>query len=215
MWQLAGQNILYLVLAALAGLIVGGLLARTATMRRVKKREAELESSLQTAEHELSLVHNEKGAIAARVAKLESELATAQTLLRAREAALTEQIAKLKEQELLKSNLADKDAELTRLRWRLSELEQRYGATGNLPFRNGPRVPYERDDLRQIRGVGAVYADLLNRMNIVTFRQVAQWTEEDVQRVSELLGEYPDRIKREDWMGHAREQHFLKYGERI
>jgi predicted flap endonuclease-1-like 5' DNA nuclease len=111
--------------------------------------------------------------------------------------------------------IAEKDGELTRLRWRLSELEQRYGAGGNIPLRAGPKLPYEKDNLKRIQGIGVVAADILTRMNITTFRQIAQWTENDVMRVSELLGERPERIRREDWIGHAKEQHLLKYGERI
>jgi len=72
----------------------------------------------------------------------------------------------------------------------------------------------EPDDLKQIRGIGPVLQNLLNSMNIFTFRQIADFTEDDVALVSAALGRaFPDRISRDDWMTGARDLHREKYGE--
>jgi len=72
----------------------------------------------------------------------------------------------------------------------------------------------EPDDLKRIRGIGPVLQNLLNGMNIFTFRQIADFTDDDVTLVSAALGRsFPDRITRDDWMGGALDLHREKYGE--
>ncbi len=64
----------------------------------------------------------------------------------------------------------------------------------------------EPDDLKQIRGVGPVLERLLLSMNISTFRQIADFDDEDIDLVSAALGNaFPDRIRRDDWMASARD----------
>ena len=215
MLQLIGQIVGYLLVTALFAFVIGWLYGRTRAARLGREREAELLEQLRAQEQTLNTITNERTVFETQKIKLERELAATQTLLRAREQTVSEQSAKLKDQQDLLRRLAEKDGELTRLRWRLSELEQRYGPGGNLPVRNGPTVPYEDDDLKRIRGVGIVSADLLKRMSISTFRQVAQWTDGDLRRVAELLNESPERLRQQNWVGQAREQHRLKYGEAI
>jgi predicted flap endonuclease-1-like 5' DNA nuclease len=63
-----------------------------------------------------------------------------------------------------------------------------------------PRV----DDLRSIKGIGAVMADRLRDGGITSLRQVAAWSEDDIQAVADRLGIKAERIVREDWVGQAR-----------
>lgn len=215
MWQLIAQIAAYLVASVLLGFIVGYLYGRARAARLFKQREADWGARVDTAERARETINNEKIVYQTQSLKLKSELTAMETLLRARESTVAEQAAKLKDQHDLLTRIAEKDSELTRLRWRLSELEQRYGPGGNLPVRTGPLVPYEHDDLKRIRGINLVSADLLKRMSINTFRQVAQWTESDLARVAELLDASPTRLRQENWVGQAKEQHRLKYGETL
>jgi predicted flap endonuclease-1-like 5' DNA nuclease len=74
--------------------------------------------------------------------------------------------------------------------------------------------PVESDDLREIYGVGPALERLLHSMNIYTFAQIANFTEDDVDLVSRALGRaFPDRVTRDDWIGSARGLHRQKYGE--
>jgi predicted flap endonuclease-1-like 5' DNA nuclease len=73
----------------------------------------------------------------------------------------------------------------------------------------------ETDDLRLIPGIGPLMERMLQSMNIRTFRQVASFTSEDIEEVAAALRSFPGRIERDDWVGGAKEQHFLKYGERL
>lgn len=63
--------------------------------------------------------------------------------------------------------------------------------------------PASRDNLRRIRGVGQGFEKRLNELGIYKFSQVAAWTDEEQQWVSEQLG-FPGRVERDDWPAQAR-----------
>lgn len=72
----------------------------------------------------------------------------------------------------------------------------------------GIATPDEADDLKQIVGVGPFLEKKLNVIGIYTFRQIANFTTEDVEQVNDLIEFFPGRIQRDNWVGQARE--FLK-----
>lgn len=79
----------------------------------------------------------------------------------------------------------------------------------------GKSRPAQKDDLKQIHGIGPVMERVLNRMGMFTFRQIAEWKEQDVEHMASELNTFPDRIRHDDWIAGAKEQHFLKYGEEL
>jgi len=87
-------------------------------------------------------------------------------------------------------------------RSRVAEIASRTGGDGDIPH----------DDLVRIHGVGPKIARLLEAMDIVSFRQVARFTAEDVVVVNEAIEVFPGRIERDDWMSSARELHREVYG---
>ena len=73
----------------------------------------------------------------------------------------------------------------------------------------------EPDDLEgEIEGIGPVIERKLAELGITTFKQLAQWTPADVERIGDQL-DFPGRIEREDWIGQARAAHLAKYGEQL
>jgi predicted flap endonuclease-1-like 5' DNA nuclease len=72
--------------------------------------------------------------------------------------------------------------------------------------------PATDDDLKQIRGVGPVIEKLLKEMGITGYRQVANFTDEDIDQVAAAMGSFRGRIQRDGWIEGAREQHRKKYG---
>jgi predicted flap endonuclease-1-like 5' DNA nuclease len=60
-----------------------------------------------------------------------------------------------------------------------------------------------RDDLKRIRGIGVLIEKKLNSMGIVAYEQIANWTAEDIDRVSQSL-DFKGRIERENWVEQAR-----------
>ncbi|MEM6453578.1 MAG: hypothetical protein AAF772_00650 [Acidobacteriota bacterium] len=63
-----------------------------------------------------------------------------------------------------------------------------------------PRPP---DDLRRIRGIGPALARRLRQHGITHFHQIAAWTDADIDRFAEQMRAFPDRIRRDDWVGQA------------
>ena len=61
----------------------------------------------------------------------------------------------------------------------------------------------EVEDLKRIRGVGVLIEKKLNQIGIVAYEQIAQWTKEDIDRVSQML-DFKGRIERENWVEQAR-----------
>lgn len=66
-------------------------------------------------------------------------------------------------------------------------------------------APAEHDDLKKIKGIGPVMERTLNELGVTTFRQLAEFTQRDIDQVSEAIGAFPGRIERDDWVGKARQ----------
>jgi predicted flap endonuclease-1-like 5' DNA nuclease len=71
----------------------------------------------------------------------------------------------------------------------------------------------ETDDLTKLPGVGEATARELERLGYRSYRDVANWTEADISRVSTELRPFPDRIARHQWTEQARALHREKYGQ--
>ena len=63
----------------------------------------------------------------------------------------------------------------------------------------------EKDDLKQISGVGPFIEEKLNRLGIYTFEQIASLTGEQAEQINHAIEFFPGRIQRDDWVTQARE----------
>ena len=61
------------------------------------------------------------------------------------------------------------------------------------------------DDLEAIDGVGPMLRALLNDLGVFYFWQVAEWTPREIDWVESKLMHFKGRIRRDDWVGHARQ----------
>jgi predicted flap endonuclease-1-like 5' DNA nuclease len=59
------------------------------------------------------------------------------------------------------------------------------------------------NDLKRIRGIGVLIEKKLNSMGVVTYEHIANWTADDIDRVSQSL-DFKGRIERENWIEQAR-----------
>jgi predicted flap endonuclease-1-like 5' DNA nuclease len=59
------------------------------------------------------------------------------------------------------------------------------------------------EDLKRIRGIGVLIEKKLNQMGIVAYEQIANWTAEEINRISQSL-DFKGRIERENWVEQAR-----------
>ena len=73
-----------------------------------------------------------------------------------------------------------------------------------------PEPGDDKDDLKQIKGVGPVVENTLNDLGIFLFSQIAEISEHEIDRVAQRLKGFRSRIYREDWIGQARDLQFRK-----
>lgn len=111
------------------------------------------------------------------------------------------------DREQLFADLAASRAETARYRQLVVDLENNAP-----PPLFGPGAP---DDLKLIVGVGPVLERMLQQLGIATFRQIAYWSEREIDEFDAKLPEFPGRIRRDAWVTQARALHQSKYGETL
>jgi NADH-quinone oxidoreductase subunit E len=67
-----------------------------------------------------------------------------------------------------------------------------------------PAAPAGPEDLRSIKGIGAVSEERLRALGVTTVAHIAAWSEGDVESIAAQIKVSPERIRREDWVGQAR-----------
>ena len=71
--------------------------------------------------------------------------------------------------------------------------------------RIGTAKKEEADDLTVISGIGGWIMEKLNAIEIYTFRQISNFTNEDIDAVTEAIEFFPGRIERDEWIIQAKE----------
>jgi predicted flap endonuclease-1-like 5' DNA nuclease len=64
----------------------------------------------------------------------------------------------------------------------------------------------DRDDLTDIKGIGPALEARLVAAGVTTFRQIATWSEEEVEVLEGMIRGLRGRLRRYDWIGQARER---------
>lgn len=74
-----------------------------------------------------------------------------------------------------------------------------------------------KDDLKKVKGIGEVIEARLRELGILTFRQIASWNDADIERVENAINtpRFSCRIRQNNWIEQAKEQHLLKYNEQL
>jgi predicted flap endonuclease-1-like 5' DNA nuclease len=67
------------------------------------------------------------------------------------------------------------------------------------------------DDLKHIRGVGPALERFLHKRGVFWFRQVATWSQADIDKFEFLLPNFGGRIQRENWVQNAQVEYYKKY----
>ena len=135
----------------------------------------------------------------------DSEAAALRRELTDREPAMGRLEAFTRERAGLLRALADTRAETARYRQLVIDIE----TNAPPPILAGLGEP---DDLKLIVGVGPVLERMLHSLGVMTFRQIARWSDREVAEFDAKLPEFPGRIVRDQWVTQARELHQSKYG---
>lgn len=138
----------------------------------------------------------------------EGEAAALRRVIGGRDAELAQLRAFAAERRRLFDDLAAARAGIARYRQLVVDLEN----NAPPPLLGGPGSP---DDLKLIVGVGPVLERMLYQLGITTYRQIARWTERDIDEFDARLHEFPGRIRRDGWVTQARALHQSKYGTEL
>lgn len=113
------------------------------------------------------------------------------------------------------------------LRIRLDEVEKNFAEmekqqlaaltaareSASLQEKNGKQpAKAEKDDLKEIIGIGKVFEHTLHELGIFSFRQIANFGIGDIARLNSELKECKGRMEQDDWIGQAKDLLFKKYG---
>ena len=93
-------------------------------------------------------------------------------------------------------------------------VEEAAPPAGEPPVSQEPTAAAE-DDLQAIAGIGPATLGKLHTAGILSYRQMAALNDADINRIETEILKSRGRIRRDDWVGQARELHFQKYGERL
>jgi predicted flap endonuclease-1-like 5' DNA nuclease len=94
----------------------------------------------------------------------------------------------------------DPDLEL-KLRGRINELE---AALQNARSASTPPPPLEGSDLKVVRGIGPKFEKALRAAGVTHLRQIADWTDADIDAFAKKLGIRPERVRKDDWVAGAK-----------
>ncbi len=139
------------------------------------------------------------------VRSYEAEATLVRRDLAARDAAMVQLRDFAAERRRLFGELAAARGETARYRQLVIDLED----NAPPPILGGPGTP---DDLKLIVGVGPVLERMLYQLGVTTYRQIARWSERDIDEYDARLHEFPGRIRRDGWVTQARALHQSKYG---
>ena len=142
------------------------------------------------------------------VRSLEAENTALRRAVSAAHAERTQLAAMAEDRRRLLREVAQARSEAARYREIVVDLEN----NAMPPLLDGPNAP---DDLKLIVGVGPVLERMLHQLGVTTYRQIARWSERDIDEFDARLPEFPGRIRRDGWVTQARELHQSKYGEAL
>ena len=64
--------------------------------------------------------------------------------------------------------------------------------------------------VKEIKGIGPKIEAMLNELGITRFDQIAAWKKSDIEAISNKLGNFKDRINRDEWVKKAKKLHKRK-----
>ena len=101
----------------------------------------------------------------------------------------------------LHKNIREKDNEIEN--YILDNIAQRKHLLDYKSF--GTATSEEKDDLKMISGIGPFIEKRLHTVDIYTFRQISQFTAQDIATIGDVIIYFSGRIERDEWVAQARE----------
>ena len=101
----------------------------------------------------------------------------------------------------LKEDLSNKDKEISDLI--IAHISERKHLLDYKSF--GIASESEKDDLKMISGIGPFIEERLNALDIYTFRQISNFSPQDIEAINDAIEYFSGRIERDEWVAQALE----------
>lgn len=72
-------------------------------------------------------------------------------------------------------------------------------------FAKDHKAPAERDNLTELPGIGPIVEQMLNSQNIMSFRQIANLSDEEIRYLENHVIRFPGQLRRNAWIEEAKE----------
>lgn len=193
------------------------LLTKTKALEDLRTKYDELTVKLSDSELNLKEQRTKVSSLETRAETLRQDLNVKDAQLKTLHSRIGELERQLKECDSARKNLEtkhqattdDKDNEIAKPGNYVNELAHVPGQEFHEPQLHA-RPP--ADDLKKISGISPVLEKTLNRLGYYRFRDIATWSDTEIETVAKALNTLPSRIRRDKWVAQAESLHRKKYG---
>lgn len=189
------EILVFMILAALVGVALGWILRGSmsneqAELVELRTKLRECKKAQRDASSNIESDGDTAGSEPTKRASTASKVATAGTATASTASGSTDEDA-------------DKAATQAAARAEVAKLVARVSSDGTV------------DDLKQIYGIGPKFEGMLNDMGITSYKQIAQFSKDDVNTVADAIGAFKDRVVRDDWVSGAKAAYKEAYGKSV
>lgn len=197
------EILVMLLIAAILGFLIGWLLRKS----KIKVLE-DYNSALELKNNRLQSDYNdldgklidcqaERKKLEAEIDRLKRLLSVCNSKLENSKVKVTKKAEKpiVKKEEKIEKPASKQDAALQRVKEKAKNIDfERIGVVD----------ASQKDNLQIIKGIGPFIEKKLNALGIYTFKQIANFNDDDKDKVNDAIEFFPGRVKRDDWVGQAK-----------
>lgn len=194
MTYLLSQMFFYLVCALLLGLLLGWVIWGWWGRRLIAEARSEGEQALRDQRQKCDA---EKAELQATIDNQAKALEGAQA-----RSAKAPEAKSAKSEKLTKSTKSEK-----------SSTSKKFVTDAPRPASLYQSRPSDVDDLKKVKGIGPVMERILNENGCYHFKQLANFSQKDIEWISAAIATFPDRIERDRWVEQAQSLYHEKYGK--
>jgi len=190
------EIISFLLVAAIIGYVTAWLYYKSVYVRRIKVIESEKDEL----NKEIAKLYEDKNKLNTELNEKDKEIKNLILEVKALKALHAEAVNETDEMALKNKRneqlLYEKDEALVHIAQRKHLLD----------FKSfGTAKEAEKDDLKMISGIGPFIEERLCALNIFTFRQISNFTAQDIETINDAIIYFSGRIDRDEWVAQAKE----------
>jgi predicted flap endonuclease-1-like 5' DNA nuclease len=190
------EIISFLLVAAIIGYVTAWLYYKSVYVRRIKVIESEKDEL----NKEIAKLYEDKNKLNKDLNEKDKEIKNLILEVKALKALHAEAVNETDDMALKNKRneqlLYEKDEALVHIAQRKHLLD----------YKNfGTATDAEKDDLKMISGIGPYIEERLHALDIFTFRQISNFTKQDIETINDAIIYFSGRIDRDEWVAQAKE----------